>query len=74
MLKCLAVALALATPLCLLSRADAATAYVLNFTTFSPYSKHTVAGPFATFQLCQSVLGQQSYVPGGSYSCDVVSY
>jgi hypothetical protein len=49
--------------------ADAATEYMLVFTDFNPYYTQTVAGPFGTYQECLSVESQNSYVPGGAYSC-----
>ncbi len=61
-------ALGMATPV------SAATGYMLNYTTFQPYSKQAVAGPFDTYNECEAVLRQQSYRPGGMYSCDVFNY
>lgn len=66
--------LALACALALTLPARAATAYMLNFTQFSPYQRYSVAGPFDTMQECMSVESQQSYVSGGTYSCDVFFY
>lgn len=53
-------------------RASAAEEYILVFTTFNPYSVQTVGGPFATSQECYAVLYQNSYIPGGAYSCRMI--
>ena len=54
--------------------ARAATEYMLNFTQWSPYQRYSVAGPFETLRECMAVEAQQSFTPGGGYSCDVVFY
>lgn len=69
----LAIALAIAA-LSVTLPADAATAYMLNFTQFNPYGRYAVAGPFDTLSECQAVERQQTFQPGGSYSCDMIYY
>ena len=53
-------------------KASAATEYVLIWTNYNRYYTQTVAGPFATNQECYAVLNQNSYRPGGMYSCNMI--
>ena len=71
-MKLFLLALAIAAALTLPARA--ATEYMLNYTQWQPFEKYAVAGPFDTMQECESVLTQQSYRPGGGYSCDPIFY
>ena len=71
MLKLL-LGLVIATAMLLPVRADAATEYLLIWTNYNPYYTQTVGGPFATLQECQQVLSQNSYQPGGAYSCRMI--
>lgn len=66
----LALAIALLVPV----RAQAAQEWVLEFTHYSPYYTEVVAGPFDTSRECYAVLYQESYVPGGGYSCRSIYY
>ena len=66
--------IALVAVAALTAPASAATEYMLNFTQWSPYQRYSVAGPFETLRECMAVEAQQSFTPGGGYSCDVVFY
>ena len=73
-MKNLVVALAVMASLSMTAPADAATAYMLNYTQFNPYQHGTVAGPFDTLQECSNVRWKQTYTPGVTYSCDIIYY
>lgn len=68
----LLIALSLAIALLVPMRAQAATEYILVFTTYMPYSRTVVGGPFQTYQECSAILNQESYVSGGGYSCQTI--
>jgi hypothetical protein len=70
----LLLALLIATAMLVPIRASAATEWMLEFTTYNPYSTQVVAGPFGTSSECYAVLNQESYVQGGSYSCRIIYY
>jgi hypothetical protein len=51
------------------ANARAATEYVLIWTNYNPYYTQVVGGPFATLAECHAIQLQESYQPGGMYSC-----
>jgi hypothetical protein len=53
-------------------KASAATEYMLVYTNYNPYYTETVAGPFETSRECYAVMNQNSYRPGGMYSCNSI--
>jgi hypothetical protein len=63
-----AAALAIATA----APARAATEYVLIWTNYNPYTTEVAGGPFDSSAECYAVLNQESYVPGGAYSCRMI--
>lgn len=67
----LLLALAIVAGVMLPVKADAATGCMLYFTTYNPYSKTPVAGPFASLQECNAAKGS-AYSPNGFYSCEVI--
>lgn len=54
--------------------AKAETGWILVYTNYQPFYTEVVGGPFQTWRECSAIEAQESYRPGGSYSCRVTYY
>jgi hypothetical protein len=67
----LAILAAMLQPMSALG-SDDARRWMLVYTHLNPFYTHVEGGPFQSSSDCYAVVSQESYDPGGTYSCQMI--